>query len=179
MNATILIIGQILLDFIILFLLIGFIRHSRKQKRVKGLSVDDVQTAEFLLKEMREITADLGKNLEQKKHLSRDILAGLDGGIERAEQIVMKIERINEAYGHQLGERPSPLSDKEQTRSSIRALMAKGFSREEIVRLLGISLGEIELLMKFEPQETDEVVDGRRLQKKMSGRTTHTGVLKP
>lgn len=153
MSTYYLIFGQILIDLVILTLLIWLIKVSGNRAKPEGSTIDDFQMPDVLVKEMREISEDLNKNLEQKKILSHDILAKLNDGLEQAEAYAKRIEKINEAYGFQLRERVSDLNDKEQTRSSIQALISKGFSREEIARHLGITLGEIDLLIKLKPSK--------------------------
>lgn len=157
MSTYFLIFGQILIDLIILTLLIWLIKISGNRAKPKSSNIDDFQMPDVLVKEMREISEALDKNLEQKKILSHDILTRLNDGLEQAEAYAKKIEKINEAhgfqeaYGFQLREKGSDSKDREQTRSSIQALISKGFSREEIARHLGITLGEIELLIKLQP----------------------------
>ena len=153
MSTYFLIFGQILIDLVILTLLIWLIKASVSRGKPERSNIEDFQIPEDLVKEMREIAEDLGKNLEQKKILSHDILAKLNDGLEQAEAYAERIEKINEAYGFQLRERVSELKDREQTRSSIQALISKGFSREEIARHLGLTLGEIELLIKLQPSK--------------------------
>ena len=151
MSTYFLIFGQTLIDLIILTLLIWLIRVSSNKGNTKRSGTDDFQMPEVLVKEMREIAENLDKNLEQKKILSHDILTRLNEGLEQAEAYTKRIEKINEAYGYQLRERVSDLKDREQTRASIQALISKGFSREEVARHLGITQGEIELLIKLQP----------------------------
>ena len=151
MSTYFLIFGQTLIDLIILTLLIWLIRVSSNKGNTKRSGTDDFQMPEVLVKEMREIAENLDKNLEQKKILSHDILTRLNEGLKQAEAYTKRIEKINEAYGYQLRERVSDLKDREQTRASIQALISKGFSREEVARHLGITQGEIELLIKLQP----------------------------
>ena len=151
MSTYFLIFGQTLIDLIILTLLIWLIRVSSNKGNTKRSGTDDFQMPEVLVKEMREIAENLDKNLEQKKILSHDILTRLNEGLKQAEAYIKRIEKINEAYGYQLRERVSDLKDREQTRASIQALISKGFSEEEIARHLGITQGEIELLIKLQP----------------------------
>ena len=151
MSTYFLIFGQTLIDLIILALLIWLIKVSGNKGNTTRSGTDDFQIPEVLVKEMREIAENLDKNLEQKKILSHDILARLNEGLEQAEAYTKRIEKINEAYGYQLRERVSDLKDREQTRASIQALISKGFSEEEIARHLGITQGEIELLIKLQP----------------------------
>jgi len=153
MSTYFLIFGQILIDLIILTLLIWLIKVSGNRAKPERSNINDFPIPEVLVKEMREIAEGLDKNLEQKKILSHDILARLNDGLEQAEAYAKRIEKINEAYGFQLRERVSDLKDRDQTRSSIQALISKGFSREEIARHLGITLGEIELLLKLKPSK--------------------------
>lgn len=153
MSTYFLILGQILIDLSILTLLIWLIKVSINLAKPKGSNINDFHIPEALVKEMREIAQDLDKNLEQKKKLSHDILTRLNEGLEQAEAYAKRIEKVNQAYGFQLREGVSDLKDREQTRSSIQALISKGFSREEIARHLGITLGEIELLIKLQPSK--------------------------
>jgi len=147
-----LILAQILLDLLILVLLVWLIKTSLKKAGTGGSKTDSFPIPETLVEEMREIAADLGQNLEQKRNLSHDILQRLDEGLGQAEAYLKKIEKINESYRHQLRARGSEENDRAQIRSSVQAMISKGFSREEIARRLGISLGEIDLLIKLQPR---------------------------
>lgn len=150
-----LIFGQILIDLIILIFLGWLIRISGNRVKPEGTTANDFHLPEALVKEMREIAADLDENLKQKRALSQDMLTRLDQRIEQAEAYIGQIEKINEAYEHQLRKRVPHFSDKDQTRSLIQSLLSKGCSREEIARHLGVSLGEIELLIKLQPHTPD------------------------
>lgn len=155
MSTTILISGQMLIDIVILILLVWLIKVSGNRANPGESKVDDLQAPEALVREMREIAVDLEKNLEQKRTLSRDVLARLEDELEQAEAYVRRMEKINEACGHQLRERTSDSNNRDRTRSSIQSLLAKGFSRDEIAQHLGIPLGEIELLIKLQPNTAE------------------------
>jgi hypothetical protein len=146
-----LIFGQILIDLIILALLVWLIRVTGERVKSERSPMGDLQMPEVLVKEIREIAEDLGKNLEQKRRISHDILSRLDDKLEQADAFVKIMENIRQADCLQFGERIFDSKDREQTRSSIQSLLSKGFSKEEIARHLGITLGEIELLIKLQP----------------------------
>ncbi len=149
MEANNWIIGQLIIDIIMAALLLYFLRSHLKSK---GTYVDPETTfkrSETILAEMREISQGLEKNLAEKKELSRNILGQLDAGLKKAEESYQQIQGIiKEFSGNQIGRHDS-LRDPEKTRSSVNALLAKGLSKKEISQHLGLSIGEIELLLKL------------------------------
>ena len=142
---------QILIDLIMVALLVWFLRsHSRGQ-----ISWQDhemvIRRAESTLAEMRQISQALETNLQEKKELGNHILAQLDQGLKRAEETYLQISKIQPRSGNPMGQ-ADPMKEADRTRSTINALLGKGLSREKIAQHLGISVGEIELLLKLQPR---------------------------
>jgi len=106
----------------------------------------------FQISEMRTISHELEQNLQEKKDLSRDILKHLEQGLRRAEKSCEQIRTTIPKPDPSLSDQPDPRTDTNQTRSSVKALLGKGLPKGEIARHLGISVGEIELLLKLQPK---------------------------
>jgi len=149
MEAHSWIIGQIIIDIILAVLLLWFIRFHFRGKRSGHDTGETFREPEAILSEMRNISQALEKNLEEKKELSRHILGQLDEGLKRAEERYQQIQKIVQEYSTNMAYQPGILKDSRQARSSVNALLAKGLSRNEIAQHLGISVGEIELLLKL------------------------------
>jgi len=150
MEAHSWIIGQIIIDIIMAALMLWFIRFHFKKKRPGQDIGATFREPETILSEMRQISRTLEKNLEEKKELSRHILGQLDDGLKRAEERYQQIQKIIQGYSTNMTYQPDILKDARQARSSVNALLAKGLSRREISQHLGISAGEIELLLKLQ-----------------------------
>jgi hypothetical protein len=142
---------QIFIDLIMVAVLAWFLRsHSRIRMSWQDHEMV-IQKAESILAEMRQISQALETNLQEKKELGKHILAQLDQGLERAEETYLQISKLNPRPGHPMGQ-ADPMKDADRTRSTIHTLLRKGLSREEIAQQLGISVGEIELLLKLQPR---------------------------
>ncbi|MBW2609904.1 MAG: hypothetical protein JRC68_06135 [Deltaproteobacteria bacterium] len=159
MEAHSWIIGQIIIDIIMLSLILWFIRFHFK-RNIPGQDIGvTFQEPEAILSEMRQISRTLEKNLEEKKELSRHILRQLDEGLKKAEDRYQQIQKIIREYSTNSAYQPGILKDARQARSSVNALLAKGLSRKEIAQHLGISAGEIELLLKLQAHTPDSVLE--------------------
>jgi len=144
------ILGQIVIDILMALVLFWFIfSHSRKKGSENNLE-EEFRRSESILSEMREITLDLEKNLEEKRELSNRILQQLDEYLKRAENSRREIQKIAKDYGSDLTNSSGTLTDTEKTRDSIKALQKKGLSKVEISQHLGVSLGEIDLLLRLQ-----------------------------
>ena len=119
---------------------------SKQNFQVCGVEIDTK-----ILSEIRELSRELDKNLEKKRELSRRVLGQLDEGMQRAEEACERFQNIIRDCGPDRVPIPDPLADSRRITSSVKALLERGLSREEIARHLGISVGEIELLIKLQP----------------------------
>ncbi len=146
------IIGQIIIDIFMAALLLWFIRYRTKGKGADNNLGRVFERSEKILSEMRELSRQLDKNLEEKRMLSRKILGQLDEGMHRADEAYRQFQDIIRDYGHDRCPIPDPLADSSRIKSSVKALLERGLSREEVAQHLGISVGEIELLIKLQPQ---------------------------
>lgn len=149
------IIGQIAVDFIMVALLLWFLRFQNRRQMKWQDHEAVIQKSASILSEMREISLALERNLEEKKALSQRILEQLDQGLKKAEESYRQISEIIPKSGHAgLSRQQAAVEDNTHTRSSVLALLEKGLSKEEIGRYLGISVGEIELMLKLNPPKT-------------------------
>ncbi len=149
MDAQLWIIGQIIIDVIMVALLLWFAwLHLRKQPTWQEFK-SVIEKSESILSEMGQLGQALEKNLSEKKKLSRHILEQLDQGLIRAQRNYEQIQKVLLDTTNPLGDRAVPAKDNERMVSSIKALLSKGLEREEIAQHLGISVQEIELIIKM------------------------------
>lgn len=152
MEAQNWIIGQIIIDIIIAVLLLLFIKLHFK-RREPGNDMEAIfHKSEKILTEMGELSRQFEKNLEEKRELSRKIIGQLDESLKMAEQTFRQVQTGIKGLGTNIAHLPDTSRDAAQVRSSVNALLAKGLSREEVAQHLGISVGEIELLIKLQGQ---------------------------
>ncbi len=113
---------------------------------------------ERILAEMRELTRQLDKNLEEKKEISKKMLGQLEDILKKADRSYNQLQNILKEYSS----RPAshhPEHDSDRIRTSVNDLLKQGLSKEEIARELGISVGEIELLMKLHGRQIGKTVN--------------------
>jgi transcriptional regulator with XRE-family HTH domain len=146
---------QVIIDILIAALLIGFIRFHLKIKKAHNDPESIYRRSEEILSEMRKLSEALNENLEEKRELSRNTLMKLDKGLQRAEITIQHIQNIIGELNMNLSSQPELFKDARRMRSSVNALLTKGLSREEVAQHLGISVGEIELLSKFQNPKRD------------------------
>jgi hypothetical protein len=144
---------QIFIDLVMVGLLVWFLRTYGRRQTSWQDHESAMRKAQVILEEMKEISRVLEANLNEKKELSTRILAQLEQGLNRAEACSVQISKILPRTGRPVAAPPDSIRDPERTRASIDALQAKGLPREEIARHLGISVGEIELLLKLRPRQ--------------------------
>ena len=150
MDAQMWVIGQIVIDVIMVSVLLWFLRlYSRGQLSWKNHAAVLDKSVE-LLSDMRSISDDLEMNLREKKELSRSLLEQLDRTLRRAEESHRQLSKIASVSSNGFTRDTSILAeDTDQLRSSVDSLLDKGFSKEEIAKDLGVSIGEIDLLVRL------------------------------
>jgi len=144
---------QVFIDLVMVGLLVWFLRSYGKRQTSWQDHEAAMQKAQDILAEMKEISRVLEANLKEKKELSANILAQLEQGLNRAEACSVQISKILPRTGRPVAASPDATRDAEHTRASIDALLSKGLPREEIAQHLGISVGEMELLLKLRPRQ--------------------------
>jgi hypothetical protein len=142
--------GQIVIDIIIAVILILFIFFQFKKKGNNEFIKPSWGNVEDILTEIEQITKVMGKNLEEKRELSAQIIEQLEQVIAKAEKSRKQFQKMVKEYNTNMGCKPGMLEDMDNARHSINALLNKGASRKEISKHLGISLAEIDLLLKLQ-----------------------------
>ena len=150
MDAQTWVIGQIVIDVIMVSVLLCFLRlYSRGQLSWKNHTAV-LNKSEELLSDMRSISDDLERNLREKKEISRSILEQLDHSLRRAEESHRQLSKIASVSSSGVSRETSFVEDDaDQLRSSVASLLDRGLSKEEIAKDLGISIGEIDLLIRL------------------------------
>ena len=152
-ESQIWIIGQILIDILLVILLLWFVKF-KDERRIPWQDFESVfKKSQFILSEMREISLGLEKNLAEKKELSRHILNELEEGMKRAEESYRQISNVIRKTGTTMAGEPFAMRETNHTRSLVKSLSAKGLSKAEIAGHLGISVGEIDLLTRLQPKK--------------------------
>ena len=144
------IIGQILIDIVIVLLLVWFMRAHFRKKTIGNYNAEVFEECDRLLSEMKNLSRQLDVNLKEKKELSRKILFQLDEGLQKADESFQQIRKIHKELGTKNSGSMDFSKDTEKMRSSVNSLLSKGLSSEEISQHLGISIGEIDLLIKLQ-----------------------------
>ena len=153
------VIGQTAVEIIIIFLLLWFIKsHMTMRKKNNDLSTL-FEKPEQILAEMRELTRQLDKNLEEKKEISNRILGQLDAILEKADQSYMQLQNIIKEYSSIPVHSFNSEQDSRRVRTSVNDLLKKGLSKQEIAQQLGISVGEIELLIKLQNRQIGNTIN--------------------
>jgi seryl-tRNA synthetase len=147
---------QMVIDLVIACLLLWFIRLNMKSRKPDGEPDEAFRRAEGILAEIRELSISLDKNLEEKRKLSSRILGQLDETLERAEETCRRVKDAARDLGANPGGSKNLPKNSDQIRSSIKALISRGLPREEIAQHMGMSVDEIDLLIKFQNHSGQE-----------------------
>jgi len=148
MEFKTLVIGQFVLDLIILGILILLGRLHLNRKAVAADFNRAMERSMSLIKEMESLGESLQGILEEKREITRKLIEDLDARLQRAQVIRDEIKSVMDKSRGSLG------SGRTHERMSvtgelIEKLMAKGLSKEEVARRLGLTTGELELIMKL------------------------------
>jgi hypothetical protein len=141
---------QVLLDILMVVLLVWFLRSFSRHQASWSEHDAAIQKADSILVEMREISRTLENNLKEKKELSHRILTRMDEELKRAEDSYNRISALLPKSPNETSGRTDPGDS--STRASVNALIERGIPKEEIARQLGISVGEVELILKLFPK---------------------------
>ena len=153
------VIGQTAIEIIIIFLLLWFIK-SHLAMRKKNIDLSAVlEKPEQILAEMKELTRQLDKNLEEKKEISSRMLGQLDDILKKADQSYNQLENLIKEYSSRPVHSFNSEHDSRRVRTSVNDLLKQGLSKQEIAQRLGISVGEIELLVKLQNRQTGNTVN--------------------
>jgi hypothetical protein len=141
---------QMGVDLIIVCVLLWFIRLNMKAKKPDIELDEKLRKSEVILERIKELTLHLEKSLEEKRKLSRNVLDQLEETVERAEKTCERIKNAAKDIGANPERSKNITKSSDQIRSSVKALIAKGLPREEIAQHLGMSVDEIDLLIKLQ-----------------------------
>ena len=141
---------QMAIDLIIACLLLWFIRLNMKSKKTDNEMDDALRKSEGILAEIRELGLNLDKSLEEKRRLGNRMLEQLDETIDRAEDACRRVKDAARDLGANPERSKGVPKNSDQIRSSVKALISKGLPREEIAQHLGMSVDEIDLLIKLQ-----------------------------
>jgi len=143
------IMAQMGIDLIIVCILLWFIKLNMKGKRPDNELDEKLLKAERTLTQIRELSQNMEKSLGEKQRQGRSMLEQLDESVERAEEIFERVKNTAKDIGANPERSKNVPKNSEQMRSSVKALLAKGLPREEIAQHLGMSVDEIDLLIKL------------------------------
>ena len=153
------VIAQTAVEIIIIFILLWFIKsHLAMKKKNNDLSAV-FEKPEQILAEMKELTRQLDKNLEEKKEISSKMLGQLDEILKKADQSYNQLQNVIKEYSSKPVQSFSSENDSRRVRTSVNDLLKQGLSKQEIAQQLGISVGEIELLIKLQKGQIGNTVN--------------------
>jgi hypothetical protein len=147
------IMAQMGIDLIIVVVLLWFIRFNIKGKKPDNNLDEKIRKSEAVLVQMRELSLSLERNLEEKRRQCLTTLDQLEEACERAEESYERIKNAARDIGANPERSKNTAKSSDQIRSSVNALIAKGMPREEIAQHLGMSVDEIDLLIKLQTRQ--------------------------
>jgi len=144
------VIAQMAIDIFMLLLLVVLLKNMNR-KRGTAIGPDPAfSPPETLLKEMRQISGTLEKNLEEKRTLTRKVITELETLLSDAEDAALRLEGLLNTWQRTRPSEKTSRADTERLKKSAKALLEKGLARKEIARRLDIPLGELELMLKLQ-----------------------------
>lgn len=144
------VIAQMAIDIFMLVLLVVLLKNvNRKRETATGPDPAFLQP-EALLKEMRQISETLEKNLEEKRNLTRNVITDLETLLSDAESATLRLEGLMSTWQRSRPSEKNSLTDTARLKRSAKTLLEQGIARKEIAKLLDIPLGELELMLKLQ-----------------------------
>jgi hypothetical protein len=152
------IIGQSIVEIVIICLVLWFIKsHIAMQK--KNARMDTLfERPEQIISEMKEVTRLLEKNLEEKREISRRMLGQLEDILKRADHTYNELQGLMKEYSLRPLNASPAAQDSIKMRTSVNDLLRQGLSKEETAKRLGISISEIDLLIKLNKRQKKEAI---------------------
>jgi hypothetical protein len=147
------IMAQMGIDLVIVVVLLWFIRFNIKGKKPDNDLDEKIRKSEAVLVQMRELSLSLERNLEEKRRQCLTTLDQLEEADEKAEESYERIKNAARDIGANPERSKNTVKSSDQIRSSVNALIAKGMPREEIAQHLGMSVDEIDLLIKLQARQ--------------------------
>jgi hypothetical protein len=147
------IMAQMGIDLVIVVVLLWFMRFNAKGKKPDIDLNEKIRKSEAILVQMRELSLSLERNLEDKRRQCLTTLDQLEEAGEKAEESYERIKNAARDIGANTERSNNAVKSPGQIRSSVKALIAKGMPREEIAQHLGMSVDEIDLLIKLQARQ--------------------------
>ena len=145
------VIAQLAIDIFMLALLVVLLKIMSRKRATAANPADPVfSKSENLLKEIRQISETLEKNLEEKRALTRNVITQLETLLSDAEGASLRLEGLMNTWSKTGLSEKNRLSDTERLKKSASILLEKGLAKKEIARRLGVPLGELELMLKLQ-----------------------------
>jgi hypothetical protein len=143
------IMAQMVIDLMIFVVLLWFIRVNMTAKKADNGEDKALMKSESILAKIKELNLRLEQALEEKQKLSRIIIEQLDDAVNTAEKTCDHFKGVVKDFGATPSRSKNVPKNSDQLKSSVKALIAKGLKREEIAQHLGMSVDEIDLLIKL------------------------------
>ena len=150
MDLQLWIIGQIAIDLlmgaVLLWVLVSGYRHRAREGQERRQAAE---RSERILAEMNAITRELEENLEEKRELTTRLLGRLDESLARAEKRYDQLQELSRAADSASKRDTVSVNPTRSTKESIRSLLERGLSKEEVAQRLNISGAELDLFLKL------------------------------
>jgi len=143
MASQALVLGQIVIDLVLLILLSYLIFRLLPRKAEAG---NEGQSA-TLVRQAEELRSELERNIEEKRQLTGKILANLDERLVSAREVR---DRLDQLLARASGGGVNRTEGGEPSRrSAVLTLAARGVSAGEIASILELPRGEVDLMIKL------------------------------
>lgn len=143
------VIMQVAIDLCLIILLIIFMRQVKAvSSRSKSSGVEQVaNTVEPVLREAQKVARQFEGQLKEKQHIVRGLNERLDSRIISLNLLMNRAEARLASSENVSGEKPTSHRDVYHLQQEIIALAENGFGPEQIADRLGISKGEVTLVL--------------------------------
>jgi transcriptional regulator len=145
------VIVQVVVDLLLIILFIGFARQLKASRAKRVWSGTDPlpQVLEPLLKEAEKVAGQFEAQLKQKQHLIRRLNEHLDNRIISLNLLLSRAEVCLASHDNESKETDRPQRHVYDLQQEIIALGAKGLDSQEIANRMGISKGEVTLVLEL------------------------------
>jgi hypothetical protein len=144
------VVAQLAIDIFMLVLLVVLLKNMNRKRGTAANPSSVYLQPENLLKEMKQISETLEKNLEEKRTLTQNIITELETLLSDAERASLRLEGLMDTWKRSRLSDKNRLSDTERLKKSASTLLEKGVAKKEIARRLDVPLGELELMLKLQ-----------------------------
>lgn len=132
----------LLVQFVVQAILLGIVVFFVITEKKKGISSSVLDELEELIGQTRQLSDDFHTQIGSEVDVVKGVMAELDDRIREAKLLMSGLEKASE----------SMKENRTYTPSDVVRLHKGGFDPVEISRITGIPVGEIQLMVKMNPE---------------------------